>query len=298
MKTKMKIRFGYRNLEYPSPELGDLRASNDLLDDMPALRHRMAEDGYLLLRGLIDRDKVLQARRSILAHMETHQALVPDTPLMEGVMGGRSPQMMGRKGIAYHPEVLAVIEGEELFAFFNAYFDQPALTFDYKWLRAVGNEAYTGAHFDYVYMGRGSENLHTAWVPFGDIPVQQGTLAVCVASHRLDSFARLRETYGRMDVDRDLVEGWFSKDPLEIGEQFGGQWLTSEVYAGDVILFGMHFMHASTTNLTNRFRLSCDIRFQPAADPIDERWAPNGIGHTAWGKPVQAIEDARQEWGV
>lgn len=294
----MNIRFGYRNMTFPSSDIGELHDSTALLGDAPALHTRMAEDGYLLLRGLIDRNKVLQARATVMAHMESHNALVPNTPLLDGVMGGRSPQMMGRKGIAYHPDVLAVLEGEELFSFFSSYFGEPAITYDYKWLRAVGNEEYTGAHFDYVYMGRGSTNLHTTWIPFGDIPVGQGTLAMCPASNHLDSFARLRDTYGRMDVDRDLIEGWFSKDPMEIVEKFGSHWLTSDFYAGDVIIFGMHTMHASTTNLTNRFRLSCDIRFQPASDPVDDRWQPKGIGHTAAGRFEISMAEARAEWGV
>jgi hypothetical protein len=294
----MTIRFGYRDIEYPGPDLGHLRDSSDLLTDMPALHERMAQDGYLLLRGLIDRQKVLTARQTIMDHLHAHQALVPDTPILEGVMGGRSPQMMGRKGIAYHPSTLEVLEGQELFDFYKRYFAAETLTYDYKWLRAVGNEEYTGAHFDYVYMGRGSPNLHTTWIPFGDIPVHQGALAICVGSHRLDSFAQLRGTYGQMDIDRDLIEGWFTKDPLEITEQFGGEWLTTDFEAGDVVLFGMHTMHASTTNLTNRFRLSCDIRFQPTSDPIDERWQPGGIGHTAADKPLRSIADVRQEWQV
>ncbi len=34
-----------------SPDaFGELREADDLLDDMPALRNRMSEDGYLLLR--------------------------------------------------------------------------------------------------------------------------------------------------------------------------------------------------------------------------------------------------------
>ena len=296
----MKIRFGYRNMEFPSEDLGVLRDSSDLLGNVAALHERMAEDGYLLLRGLIDREAVLRARRTVFEHMEDKEALTPNTPILEGVMppGGRTVQMMGRKGIAHHPDVLAVVENEALFEFFNAYFGESTLTYNYKWLRGVGNEEYTGAHFDFVYMGRGSANLHTTWIPFGDIPVHQGTLAMCVGSHRLDSFARIRDTYGRMDLDRDLIEGWFSKDPMEIVEKFGGQWLTSEFYAGDVILFGMHTMHASTTNLTNRFRLSCDIRFQPMSDPVDERWRRNGEGHTAAHLPVQPMAEARQAWGV
>ena len=173
------------------------------------------------------------------------------------------------------------------------------MTFNYKWLRAIGNEQYTGAHCDYVYMGQGSPNLHTVWIPFGDIPVEQGTLAMCPESHRLPSFSRLRETYGRMDVDRDAIEGWFTKEPMEIVEKFGSRWVTGDFYAGDVILFGMHTMHASTTNLTNRFRLSCDVRYQPASEPADKRWVGEGIGHTIHGlQHLQPMEEARAVWGV
>jgi hypothetical protein len=298
----MKIRFGFRDMTFPSAELGVLRDSSDLLADVPALHSRMAEDGYLLLRGLIDRDKVLQARRTVFEHMDAHEALTPGEPILEGVMpkGGPTVRMMGRKGIAHHPDVLAVLESEELARFFDRYFAEPSLTFNYKWLRAVGNEQYTGAHYDIVYMGDGSPNLHTVWVPFGDIPVDQGTLAMCVGSNRLPSFERLRQTYGRMDVDRDHTEGWFTRDPMEIVEKFGGHWQTCEYYAGDVILFGMVTMHASTTNLTNKYRLSCDVRFQPASDPADKRWyGEESTGHTVHGEqPLRSIEEARVEWGV
>ncbi len=227
----MNIRFGYRNMEFPSANIIELRDSNALLGDVPALHQRMAADGYLLLRGLIDRDKVLGARETILTYMEEHRSLVPDTPLLEGVMGGRSPQMMGIKGIAHHDDVLDVLEGEELTGFYDSYFGEPSLTYHYKWLRGVGNEEYTGAHYDFVYMGRGSTNLHTTWIPFGDIPINQGTLAMCVGSNHLESFAPIRDTYGQMDVDRDLIEGWFTKDPMEIVEKFGGQWATTDYRA-------------------------------------------------------------------
>jgi hypothetical protein len=52
--------------------------------------------------------------------------------------------------------------------------------------------------------------------------------------------------------------------------------------------------------LTNRFRLSCDVRFQPASDPADKRWiGDEGTGHTALGKmALRTIEEARVGWGV
>jgi len=298
----MNIRFGHRDLSYPSQELAELRDSNSLLGDAPALHARMAEDGYLLLRGLLDRDKVLHARQTIMAHMAEQEALVPGRPILEGAMpdGGRSVQMMGRKGIAHHEDVRAVLESDELYTFFASYFNEPALTFNYKWLRAVGNEQYTGAHYDYVYMGQGSPKLHTVWIPFGDIEIEQGTLAMCVGSNRLPAFEKLKQTYGRMDVDRDHTEGWFTREPMEIVEKFGGQWATTNYRAGDLILFGMHTMHASTTNLTNRFRLSCDVRFQPASEPADKRWVGDeSSGHTALGKmALRSMDEARVAWGV
>ena len=297
-----KIRFGYRDLTYPGPELGQLRDSNDLLTDTTALQARLAEDGYLLLRGLLERETVTRARQTVLSYMHEQHALTPNEPVLEGVMpkGGRGVRLMGKGGISHRPEVLAVLEAEALFSLFQRLLTEPASTFTYKWLRAVGNEQYTGAHCDIVYMGLGSQNLYTVWIPFGDIPVEQGTLAMCVGSHTDPRFEKIRRTYGRMDVDRDQIEGWFSRDPLEIAEQYGGRWQTSHFEMGDVMIFGMHIMHASTTNLTNRFRLSCDVRYQPAADPVDSRWGGQQLtGHTVHGnQPLKPMAAARAEWGV
>lgn len=302
MNKTRKIRFGHRDLTYPSAQMGELADSSHLMGDVVALQARMARDGFLLLRGLLDRDVVMQARRTIFEHMAAQEALVPNTPILEGVMpaGGRGVPMMGKQGISYHPDVLAAIESPRLFSFFADYFAEPASTFKYKWLRAVGNEAYTGAHCDTVYMGLGSQRLHTVWLPLGDTPVEHGTLTMCAGSNHLASFAKIRQTYGRMDVDRDRIDGWFSRDPMEIVEQFGGAWQTTDFKAGDVMIFGMYTMHASTTNLTNRFRLSCDVRYQPASDPVDKRWGGDRVtGHTVHGVgPLTSMEEARAMWGV
>lgn len=295
----MMYRFGNRDVEHPSELLGELRSSNDLLGDYGALHERMRTDGYLLLRNLIDRDSVLSARRTVLHHMDERQVLSRGDPVLEGVMprGGKSLGLAGFDGISHHEDVLRVLEADRLFDFYAHYFDEPATTFVFKWLRGVGNEKYTGAHYDVVYMGRGSEKLHTTWIPFGDTPVEHGTLAICVGSHNRPEFEPLRRTYGQIDVDRDRHEGWFTNDPLEITEKFGGSWQTTSYQAGDVILFGMYTMHASTTNTTNRFRLSCDVRFQPASDPVDDRWGGhNPTGHEATDQPIKPMSESRQAW--
>jgi hypothetical protein len=291
-------------MAYPSAELGELRDANSLLGDGPALRRRMDEDGYLLLRGLIDREKVLRARQTILEYMDEHEGLEPGSRPLDGVMGqyGKSVGLMGKKAITHTDPVRVVLEGEQLFGLFEQLFGEPARTFDYKWLRAVGNEQFTGCHYDVVYMGQGSSNLHTTWIALGDIPVHQGTLAVCEGSHNAAGFQKLRDTYGRADVDRDKLTGWFSEEPREIIEKFGGQWKTAAFQAGDVLIFGMYMLHASTTNVTDRWRLSCDVRFQPARDPVDSRWVGknpvNDHNLTSARGENASFASRRAEWGV
>jgi ectoine hydroxylase-related dioxygenase (phytanoyl-CoA dioxygenase family) len=129
------------------------------------------------------------------------------------------------------------------------------------------------------------------------VPFEKGPLAMLHGSHR---FERIKETYGRMDVDRDHVTGWFSSDPIEMTERFGGRWMTTEFQMGDALIFGMFSMHGSINNTTNQFRLSCDTRYQRADEPVDERWiGENPIAHYAWmqGETVP-MEEARKRWGV
>ncbi|TVQ23886.1 MAG: phytanoyl-CoA dioxygenase [Spirochaetaceae bacterium] len=298
----MQVHFGKSVLEYPSDRFGHLTDSSPLVGDRDALRERFDRDGYLYLPGFIDPQKVTDARERILDYMAEREALVPGQPVLDGVMpkGGKTVSMMGRNPITTDPAVLRALEAEELFEFFADFYGEPPLTFDYKWLRAVGNESFTGSHFDVVYMGRGSLNVNTVWIPLGDIPIAHGTLAICEGSHRAPGFEKLRATYGQMDVDRDNVEGWFSENAEEILERFGGRWLTADFKPGDILTFGLYTLHASTTNTTNRYRLSCDVRFQPSSEPIDERWVgTTPKGHYAWMKtPGITMEAARERWGV
>ncbi len=70
-----------------SPEaFGELRDSSYLAGDGEALRTRMAEDGYLFLRGYLKRDEVLAARREIVERMAKEGALEPGTAPMDAIL--------------------------------------------------------------------------------------------------------------------------------------------------------------------------------------------------------------------
>ena len=304
MTTAATLRFGKRDLEREGKYLGTMRDCNRLLDDPEALRARMGEDGYLLVRGLYPVDQVLRARRALFTEFAKQGIFDPAADLMEGranpVPSSTRGAFLGGQEATALPAFREVIEGRAVMDFFQRFFGAPAMTFDYKWMRLVGTGDNTGAHMDNVYMGRGSPNLYTVWTPLGDVPYEQGPLAILSGSHSLDSFAKVRGTYGQMDVDIDRVSGWFSDDPVEVVDTHGGRWLSSEFAAGDALIFGMYTMHASLTNVSNHYRITSDTRYQPAHEPADERWVgEKPKAHYGWNAgPQVPMQLKRQEWGV
>jgi len=303
MTTTTTVAIGDAELELGGPFLAELRSSSGE-EDVAVLRQRLEDDGYLLLRGLLPRALVERARDRIFGLLAEHGRLDPAAPLSEGRVRPGNTGSTALKPLQEDPDLLAVLEGPELAGFFERFLGEAVITTRYKWLRAQQPDGFTGAHFDNVYMGRGSKRLHTSWVPFCDIPIGMGGLAVLGGSHKLDSFRKLRATYGQMDVDRDMVQGHFSNDPVEVVERYGGRWLTAAFEPGDIMVFGMFTMHMSQVNRMDRFRATADVRWQPAADPCDERWFGDApAGHYSWGgKAVGAelkpMSVARSEWGV
>ena len=295
----MKLMMGQDELELGGKYLSTLRDANDLMDDMDAIHRRMDEDGYLLIRGLQNTEKVKAARQVVLDNLKANDQLDLDQPADIGVAapGKKGRFLGGAKQVTHTPEFLSVVESPEIMKFFEGFLDGPVLTYDYKWLRAVGPGDNTGAHYDVVYMGRGTKSLYTVWTPLGEVSYDMGPLVILVGSHQFDA---VKETYGKMDVDRDHVTGHFTNEPIDMVNQYGGQWQTSEFHPGDVIIMGIYTMHGSLNNLTNRYRISTDTRYQLETDPVYERWiGKDPIAHYAWteGETV-SMEEARKQWGV
>jgi ectoine hydroxylase-related dioxygenase (phytanoyl-CoA dioxygenase family) len=59
-----------------------------------------------------------------------------------------------------------------------------------------------------------------------------------------------------------------------MAERFDARWLAADYKAGDVVLHSPYIVHAATMNedAAGRMRLSTDVRYQRADDPIDRRW--------------------------
>jgi hypothetical protein len=68
--------------------------------------------------------------------------------------------------------------------------------------------------------------------------------------------------------------GWLTEDLPTLAERIDSRWLVADYEAGDVVIHSPYMIHAATTNqdFQGRMRLSTDIRYQLADEPIDERW--------------------------
>jgi hypothetical protein len=313
-----------QRLNTETKSFGFLRTSNELLGCPSALQERLEEDGYLYLREFFDPELILAGRRSIFQRLDREGQLHPDHDLMEGFVHpdmldsfklDTAPTFKGTDGkkqnpdkaaafrpelAASSPEIQRVVFGPEICGFYADLFGEPVRHFDYIWCRLMGPGHGTPVHCDKVYMGRGSQQLLTCWIPYVDIPLEVGGLIVLEKSHKQSD--RISE-YLAKDVDAycennpDQVQavaidgkwsfpGWLSKRPDTLPEKFGSRWLTCpEWKVGDFITFRIDLVHGSLDNQSDRVRFSTDTRFQPASQPADERWVgENPPGHSLAGK--------------
>lgn len=296
------VKVGNHNLEMGSEYLVELRESTDLMGDPEAMHNRLDEEGYLFLRGFHDPDLVREARRDVLEHMAEAEMLDPEEPVEEGFI---HPEFfdetfdMSSASWTHYPNLEELVQGDEIMAFFEEFLGSKPIALDKKLGRAKATGDFTGFHIDRIFMSRGTENLYTVWSPIGDCPLEQGPLLLCPGSHKHE---RLRETYGQMDVDRDLFEAAFSEDPYDVVETIGGPLATADFEAGDVLIFGQYLMHGSLSNQTNRFRISVDTRYQSIEEPVDGRWVgAEPIGYYNWSGSSDdntPMSRLRKEWGL
>lgn len=303
----MKLISQKKELELTGDAFGELRESQDVLDDSGALRQRMADDGYLFLRGVLDRAQVIEARRECVRRLAEAGRLEPGTDPMLAIprRSGEGSYFWAELAEGNGP-LLDVLYSGPMMAIFERLLGGTVRHYDFTWMRAVTPGGGTAPHCDVVYMGRGTKNLYTAWTPLGDIPRSVGGLIVLEGSHKRQD---ITGSYLAQDVDSYCENGpaaddvrtgkihwehpethapWdgaFSHDPPALRRQLGGRWLTADYAMGDVLIFSMATVHASLDNQGDTVRLSSDTRYQRADEPVDERWinGPHGEKPIAHG---------------
>jgi ectoine hydroxylase-related dioxygenase (phytanoyl-CoA dioxygenase family) len=274
-----------------SPEkYGELRNATELLGDHDALHVRMNEDGYLLFRQLIPEDIVRAAREEIMLKYAIIGEIdsINHAP-MEGIQRETSFadqvnllafMQSVRTGLAYEQ----LVKNDALVSFYELFLGGPVQGFDFKWPRFVRPGEGCGIHADVVYVGRGTKNVWSSWIPIGDVTREEGALVILEGSHHSD---RLKN-YWEKDADRDGI-GWLSTDPIKLQNAIGGRWLSTDFRMGDVICFGIYLVHGALDNNSpvGRCRLTSDTRYQLVGDPLDNRW--NGDISNPHGGPQKVF---------
>jgi hypothetical protein len=273
----------------PNELLGELRDSAGIRDDGTRLRERMAEDGYLFLRSAVAPGLARAARGEALTRLaEVGEIADPEG---EGVFTGESRRRelcpdLGAfwKSVSEGADLRRVTHGPELRGLVGRVLDEPARPHDYQFLRVGTPGKATDLHYDLPFFCRGSERVYTVWIALGEVSPDQGPLMVLEGSHRFDD---LITPIRRIDYDSKTAPRVAAReDAITLAEKRGTRLLTAHFQPGDAIVFSMTLMHGSLDHHspTNRVRVSCDIRFQPEADPLDPRYSgPNPGGTTGAG---------------
>jgi hypothetical protein len=255
-----------------------MRDSTRWLHTPSVLRDRFQRDGYVLLRGVLDRRRVMDLRAGYFARFDT-ALLAPGTTGEQGIFSGALPGSLPTYGFAGHPAYDLVRS-----ASFDAFTRDPRfLTIAETLLsgpvelvpRRIVRHFHRGAprasraHVDYDYMDHGGDQLVTMWVPLGDCPIECGGLAYLEDSHRVprEWLDRLRSHSDRPSDQRPI-----SNDLALTARTLGSRWLWTDYQAGDIVVHSPHVVHASFDDTSEVMRLSADLRFRRQDCTPDERW--------------------------
>lgn len=289
----------------PPALIAEMRDSAPLLRDPVALRARLQEDGYLFLKGVIPRETVRAARREVFSRLVQVGEIAE--PAVDGIFtnASRRAEMepdLGRfwQSVSEGPALRTASHGQALRELMALVFGEPARPQDYMFLRAGPLGRATGLHFDYPFFTRAHDRVATVWLPIGDVPVSDGPLVVVEGSHH---FRDLIDPMIGFDISTDNSrKADLGSDAISFAEQRGTRLLTHDFEAGDIALFGMYTAHGSLDNHSpvNRVRLSCDVRWQPASLPLDERYFgshPPGTTGAGYAE-LNGAKPLTQDWHV
>jgi hypothetical protein len=249
-----------------------------LLDDHGSLRERFNEDGFIYLKGVVDRDLLLDLRAQITSVCDAHGWFAPGTDPLDAI-----------------PNVEPCVEGDE--RYFEVYDDVQRLeafhaiphdptvislltpllgvsAFPHPLgiarLMFPNNEDwFTPPHQDHPN-NQGTQDLYACWIPLGDCPVDLGSLSLLRGSHQL-GIAPLEYSLGPGNRRAALDERFQQLD-----------WVGGDFELGDAVIFHSLTMHQSLPNTTDRMRLSVDYRFQREGEALTEGCLEPHFGRMTW----------------
>lgn len=283
-----------------APTLAALQDSSGLLGDREALLARSQRDGYLFFRALLPSQAVLAVRHDVLSQLDAHGWIQKGSRLDDGLIDEAAinevpdDELRPDIGISAHgyTDVQRVHSMHRLphhpalMDLYQTLFGEDVFVHPRHIVRVMTSHhalVPTPAHQDFPLV-QGSQNTWTAWFPLGNCPLELGPLSVLRGSH-LNGYLPIQAAAGAGGLAAQLCDG-------------ETDWAGGDFTAGDVLTFPALTVHKALAPLTKeRVRLSMDVRYQPASEPIEAKSLTNHAGvewdaiYAGWD-----TEDLRYYW--
>ncbi|KIY01811.1 uncharacterized protein Z520_01949 [Fonsecaea multimorphosa CBS 102226] len=260
----------------------------ETLKDSPIveMRRRYEEDGYILIKGLIPREVVLDMREHYFTHMRSTGLIAPGSDPRDGLFDfSSSPEEFNSIGAPSYPdrtklqamaaahctpEYLDFLQNPQMREFVRQFmgWGKEVLLARTLLRHCVPHGISLAIHYDKIFLrgGNPANDFLTASTNRGQL-------------HRESPNTTARRT--TQSIQQEHGPEWISgTDAQEFYEAEGRdfraakEWLTADYEAGDVIFHDPYIVHGTTLNedKLNRIRLSTDLRFYQEGTSVDERW--------------------------
>ncbi|MFK7962943.1 MAG: phytanoyl-CoA dioxygenase family protein [Burkholderiaceae bacterium] len=269
--------------------IAPLRDSLADIGSAETLNKRIAAEGYLFFRRFFDPEEVKRTRTDVFSSLAAVGEIVGEPA--HGIFSGKSERREKAKdlgvfwrSVSEQWSLRRISHGTDLHNLAGRILGESARAQDYVFLRPTNPGKFTHLHCDAPFFTRETTDVVTVWIALSDVPVSLGPLFIVAGSHQDPS---VQAHYKDFDVARDTNrQAALVQTPRDYASKHSTQLLTTDFAAGDIVVFGMHTLHGTfdNTDPDGKCRLSCDVRYQPAAAPQDPRYfGPNPSGTTGAG---------------
>jgi len=125
----------------------------------------MKKDGYLYIKEFFQQLEVLNVRKEIIARMRELNLILPRADPLEAKANSDQRTVFMPELARQNPALDQLLYGDRVISFYTRLLGSPVRHYDFTWFRPVGPGRGTAPHCDLVYMGRGTRQVFTMWVP-------------------------------------------------------------------------------------------------------------------------------------